>query len=77
MHHVHLKDVHVPKGPNLFAFSIGEIVCSALALIFFLISWGVGGEDFKNSIGGNYTLAVLFFGIVLGAVFARLTKPNS
>jgi len=76
MHHIHLKDIHAPHGPNLYALSLGEAACSALALVFFLISWAVGGDEFMSSIGGSTALAVLVALIVLGGLFAMLTKPE-
>lgn len=77
MHAIHLNDFHVAKGPNLFAFSLGEISWFGIALFFFLVSWAVGGDDFKDSIGGNYSLVFLLLGLSIGAVFAALTKPKS
>lgn len=77
MHSIHLKDVHAIQGPNLFAFSVGEVVWSCLGLLFFLVSWAVGGDDFKDSIGGNYSLVILLVGILIGVAFAVLTKPKS
>lgn len=77
MHSIHLNDFHVAKGPNLFALLVGEVVWSSIALLFFLVSWAVGGDDFKDSIGGNYSLAILLLGILIGAAFARLTRPRS
>jgi len=77
MHHIHLKDVHMPRGANLFALSVGEIVCSALALISYLIAWAVGGEEFKNSIGGDLALIILIAAVVGGILLARLTKPKA
>jgi hypothetical protein len=77
MHSIHLKDIHVPKGPNLFAFSVGEVVLCCLALVFFLASWGVGGDVMMESIGGAYALVILVVGIVIGAAFMALTRPKS
>ena len=77
MHSIHLKDFHVAQGPNLFAFSVGEVVWSCLGLLFFLVSWVVGGDDFKDSIGGNYSLVILLLGILIGVAFAVQTKPKS
>ena len=76
MHSIHLHDIHLPKGPNLFALSIGEVVWFSLAIIFFLVSWMVGGDEFKASIGGNIGLTVLAIGLVAGAVLCAVTKPK-
>ncbi len=77
MHSIHLEDAHVTKGQNLFALSVGVIAWSSIALFFFLVSWAVGGNDYKDSIGGNYGWAIPVLGIMIGALFAALTKPKS
>jgi hypothetical protein len=76
MRSIHLHDVHAPKGPDLFAFSVDGIVCFSIALFSFLVSWAVGGDGFKANIGGNVALGVLVGGLVLSAVLAAVTKPE-
>lgn len=73
---IQLHDFHAPKGPSLFAFSIGGIACFSIALFFFLVSWAVGGDGFKATIGGNVALGVLVAGLVVSAVLAAVTKPE-
>jgi hypothetical protein len=75
MHSIHVHDVHIPKGPNLFALSVGEVVWFSIAIFFFLLSWFVGGDEFEASIGGNIGLAGLVAGLVIGAVLCAMTKP--
>jgi hypothetical protein len=77
MHSIKLHDVHIPKGPNLFALSVGEVVWFSIAIIFFVISWMVGGDDFVASIGGNMGLAALLAGLAIGAVLCAVTRPKS
>jgi hypothetical protein len=76
MHSIHLHDVHLPKGPNLFALSVGEVVWFSLAIAFFLLSWFIGGDDFEASIGGNLGLAGLVAGLAVGAILCAITKPE-
>lgn len=76
MHSIHLHDLHLPKGPNIFALSIGEVVWFSLAIFFFLLSWFIGGDEFQESIGGTATLVVLLAGVVLGAILCAVTKPK-
>ncbi len=71
-----LQDVHFPKGPNLFALSVGEVFWFSIALFFFLLSWMVGGDDFEASIGGNVGLTWLVVGLVVGAVLCAMTRPE-
>ena len=76
MHSIHLHDVHLPKGPNLFALSVGEVVWFSIAIFFFLLSWMVGGDDFEASIGGTVGLELLAAGLVVGAILCAITKPT-
>jgi hypothetical protein len=76
MHSIHLHDAHLPKGPNLFALSVGEVVWVSTAIFFFVVSWLVGGDEFKETIGGNIGLAILFAALAIGAILCFVTKPD-
>jgi hypothetical protein len=76
MHSIHLNEVHIPKGPNLFALSVGEVVWFSIAIFFFLVSWMVGGDDFEASIGGNVSLVWLVIGLAVGAALCAITRPE-
>lgn len=76
MHSFHLRDFNIPKGPNLFALSVGEVIWFSLAAFFFILSWMIGGDDFRDSLGGYVGLAVLLGGVVLGAILCAVTKPE-
>jgi hypothetical protein len=76
MHSIHLRDIHTPKGPNLFLIAVGGIVCFSIALFFFLASWLGGGDNYEGLIGGNGALGVLLGGVVLSAVLAAVTRPH-
>ena len=76
MHMIHLKDAHMPKGPNLFALSLGELACCAIALFFFVITWFVGGTENMANLGGFYTLGILLVGMVAGILLSVLTRPK-
>lgn len=71
-----LSDFHLPKGPNLFIAAKGAVVCFAIALVAFVISWLVGGPGYKVLLGGNVTLAVLIVGLVVSEIFALSEKPK-
>jgi hypothetical protein len=71
-----MHSIHLPKGPNLFVLSVGEVIWFSIALFFFLVSWIVGGDEFKDSIGGNIGLAGLLAGLAIGAICCAITKPN-
>lgn len=76
MHSIHLSNVHLPKGTDVFAIAVGAIYWFSLALFFFLISWAVGGDDFKASIGGNVSLVLLVGGVAVSAIVAAMTRPE-
>lgn len=76
MRSIHLHEFHFPKGPNLFALSVGEVFWFSGAIFFFLLSWIIGGDDFEASIGGNVGLAGLVVGLVVGAILCSMTKPE-
>ncbi|MDR3481979.1 MAG: hypothetical protein P4L91_14845 [Burkholderiaceae bacterium] len=77
MHMIHLKDVHVPKGPNLFALSLGELACCGIALLFFVVSWAVGGSENMENLGGSITLALLLAGMAIGILLSVFTRPRN
>lgn len=72
----HLNDLHVPRKPNLFVAASGIFTCFSIALLAFVISWMVGGTEYKALLGGNVTLVVLIAGLVLSGVFALIEKPK-
>jgi hypothetical protein len=76
MRAIHIKDVHIPRSPNLFAFFVGEALWATIALFFFLVSWAVSGRENIQDLGGAYTLTVLLLGIAIGVGFAALTRPR-
>jgi len=72
----HLNDLHVPKGPNLFVAAKGAVACFAIALVAFVISWLVGGAEYKVLLGGNVTLVVLIAGLVISEILVLIEKPK-
>jgi hypothetical protein len=76
MRSIHLKDLHVPKGPTLFAFSVAEAAICCVAFLVFLVCWSFGGTGVVDLIGGSVGLAMLFAGIVIGIVAGALTRPE-
>ncbi|MDP1635995.1 MAG: hypothetical protein Q8L69_15110 [Gallionellaceae bacterium] len=76
MRSLHLHDFHFPKGPNLFALSVGEVIWFSLALFFFLLAWVIGGEEFAESIGGYASLGWMLAGLAVGAILCAVTKPR-
>ena len=76
MQPLHLSHIHAPKGPNLFAISVGAIFWFSIALLFFLISWAVGGDGFKASIGGNISLAD-YSGAIVGQASSQASVATT
>jgi hypothetical protein len=76
MRSIHLHDIHVPKGPNLWFVSAGAVVCFGIALITFVISWLGGGDPYAESLGGGLTLGILVAGLLASIACAVITKPK-
>ena len=76
MNSINLQDIHWSKSTDVFAIAVGAIYWFSLALFFFLISWAVGGDEFKASIGGNVSLAVLVVGVAASSILAAVTRPE-
>ena len=75
MHSIQLRDIHAPKGPNLWLLSVLGVTGFGVCLITFLISL-LGGDQFVESLGGNVTLAILVAGLFASAVCMAVTKPR-
>ncbi len=76
MRAIHLKDVHIPRSQNLFAFFVGEALWATIALFFLLVSWAVSGLENIQDLGGTAMLIVLLLGVAIGVAFAALTRPR-
>jgi len=50
------------------------VALSAMALFFLLLAWLVGGEQFKDSLFGNFYIGLLLAGIAGGILLSRLSK---
>lgn len=77
MRTIHLRDLHVPKGPNLWLTAIGAVYTFAVSLALFLIFSFMGGEEFAQSMGGQTGLAVLVGGLVISVIFAIVERQKS
>lgn len=71
MHTLHFPAHREARSYNLYALAVGAVFCFALALASFLLSWYVGGPAFKDSLGGNWTLALLLLGLAISTLAAR------
>lgn len=72
-----MADTENPEGSGLYrSASICLLTWCPIALFFFLVSWLVGGDEFKDTIGGYYTLIVLLAGIAVGAVLNVVSRHS-
>jgi len=76
MHSVHLRGIHVPKGPNLWLSSVVAVLIFSFSLALFLIFSFVGGDGFRESMGGDVGLSFLIGGLLVSAVFAVIEKQE-
>lgn len=77
MRSIHLHDIHVPKGPNLWITAISAVFIFLVSLALFLIFSLGGGSEFKESMGGNVGLWFLIGGLVVSVVFAIIERQKS
>ena len=77
MRSIHLHDIHVPKGPNLWITAISTVFIFLVSLALFLIFSLGGGSEFKESMGGNVGLWFLIGGLVVSVVFAIIERQKS
>jgi hypothetical protein len=77
MHSIHLRDLHVPKGPNLWLTAMGAVYIFAISLALFLIFSLMGGEEFSESMGGTAGLWFLIGGLFVSAVLAFIEKQKN
>jgi membrane associated rhomboid family serine protease len=64
------------KGDGLFVTGTSLMVWCALALIFVLVAWAVGGTEFKDSIFGDAAILLTCTGIVAGAAMDYLARKR-
>jgi len=69
MQSIHLRDVHVPRGPNLQLTAVAALCMFAISLVLFLVFSMMGGEEFAKSMGGDAGLWFLIGGLFVSAVF--------
>jgi hypothetical protein len=74
MHSIHLHDMHVPKGPNLWLTAVSAVYVFSISLALFLIFSFMGGSGFADSMGGDLGLWFLLAGLLVSAVFAHLER---
>jgi hypothetical protein len=76
MRSIHLADLYVPKGPNLWLTAISAVYIFSVSLALFLIFSFMGGNEFAESMGGNAGLGFLLGGLAVSAVFAIIEKQK-
>ena len=58
---------HMPRGYAAFLFGVSLAIWSVVGLLTVLVSWAIGGGDFKDAIFGNTSIAVFLAGTAIGA----------
>jgi hypothetical protein len=77
MQSIHLRDVHVPRGPNLRLTAIAALCVFAISLVLFLVFSMMGGEEFAQSMGGDAGLWFLIGGLFVYLVFTIVEMRKS
>jgi hypothetical protein len=64
----------VRKGAGIQLCGTCLTTYSAMALFFVLVAWLAGGDQFKDSIFGNASIAVFLAGIAAGIVMTTVAR---
>ena len=76
MHSIHLPDVHVPKGPNLWLLSASATAFFLISMVLFLMLSFAVGDGFRESMGGDVGFGILIGGLIVSTIFAIVEKPG-
>ncbi len=77
MHAIHLRDLHMPKGPNLWLTATSAVFIFSVSLALFLIFSFFGGSEFGDSMGGNAGFWFLIGGLVVSSILAIIERQKS
>ena len=58
---------HMPRGYGSFLSGVSLLTWSVIGLLTVLVTWAIGGTDFKNSMFGDAFMAIFAVGIAFGA----------
>lgn len=61
-----MTNIAAPEVSGLKFASMTLIVWSSIALFFLLLSWAVGGTEYKDAIYGNSAFVVILLGLIAG-----------
>ncbi len=64
------------QGHNLFFVSAGLAVLLMFSLAIYALSWGIGGDDQLESMGGRAGLSIVVVGLILSSISAAISKPR-
>ncbi len=67
---------HMPRGYGCFISGASLITWCTMGLLFVLVSWAVGGSDFKDSIFGDAAMMVFVAGVALGALLTAWAQRH-
>jgi len=71
-----MTSIQPQKLDDAFLYGIGLIVVSAMALFFVLVSWAIGGTNYKEAIGGNVGILICVTGMAIGTLLAHTARRN-
>ncbi len=71
-----MTSIQPQKLDDAFLYGIGLIAVSAMALFFVLVSWAIGGTNYKETIGGNVGILICVTGMAIGTLLAHTARRN-
>lgn len=61
-----MTDIDTRRASGFKLASMTLVGLSSIALFFLLLSWAIGGKEYKDSIYGDYALVVILLGLIVG-----------
>jgi len=71
-----MANIDAPEVSGLKFASVTLIAWSSIALFFLLLSWAVGGTEYKDSIYGNSGLVVVLVGLIAGIALSFVSRSK-
>ncbi len=71
-----MNEFHMAKGDALFLEGTSVMVMCAVVIPAVLVSWPIGGNEFKDEFYGDAALSVAGIGLLVGAALDYFAKKD-
>ncbi len=71
------EQLDMPKGSGAFISALAIVAWCLMSLAVVLVSWALGGTEYKDSIFGNVAVATCVAGIVGGNILLHWARHQN